>query len=375
MKRAMVLITALLALVALSVAQTPTGTVRGKVNDEQGKPIAGATVSFKNAENGRKYDLKTNAKGEYIQVGMQLGEYNATLIGPDGKPIFSLNGIRPDPNKDTVVDFDLAKERAAAEAQANAPQTAGGTAGNAAGQPERRPSEEQKKEMAKIDQENTKIRSLNEMLKQADAAKAANNLDQAITIMQQATVQGPDKELLWIKLAEYQSAGGKFADAVPSYQKAIALVAALPPEKQDKMKLAALHNNLGQALGKTGKPQDAIQEYTSAAQVNPANAAQYYYNLGAVLTNPGHTDEANTAFDKAIAADPNYADAYYQKGVNLLGKATVGKDGKMTAPDGTAEAFNKYLQLQPAGKYAQGAKELLGTIGAEIQTGYKTKKK
>jgi tetratricopeptide (TPR) repeat protein len=366
MKKSLILSTLLLALVALAVAQTPVGTVRGKVTDDQGKPMAGATVVFKNAENGRKYELKTNAKGEYIQVGMQLGTYDATLMGADGKPIFTLNKISPDPNKDTVVDFDLAKERENPQGQAGGQGSTGGG---------RQPSEEQKKEIAKIDQENAKIRNLNQMIKDADAAKTANNLDQAISLMQQATAQAPDKELLWTKLAEYQSAAGKFPDSIPAYQKAIALIGAEPPEKQDKMKLAALHNNLGQALGKTGKSQEAIQEYTAAAQVNPASAAQYYYNLGAVLTNTGHADDANAAFDKAIATDPNYADAYYQKGVNLLGKATVGKDGKMSAPDGTAEALNKYLQLQPTGKYAEGAKQLLATIGTEVQTGYKAKKK
>jgi len=67
---------------------------------------------------------------------------------------------------------------------------------------------------------------------------------------------------------------------------------------------------------------------------------------GAVLTNAGKGDDAIAAFDKCIAADPTRADAYYQKGVNLIGKATLQGD-KTIAPPGTAEAFNKYLELQP----------------------------
>ncbi|HSB74897.1 MAG TPA: hypothetical protein VLC12_04560, partial [Terriglobales bacterium] len=81
-------------------------------------------------------------------------------------------------------------------------------------------------------------------------------------------------------------------------------------------------------------------------------------------------------FDKAIAADPNKADAYYWKGVNLLGKATTDKEGKMTAPPGTAEAFNKYLELQPQGTYADAAKQMLASIGASVETSFgKGKKK
>ncbi len=59
--------------------------------------------------------------------------------------------------------------------------------------------------------------------------------------------------------------------------------------------------------------------------------------------------------------------------MNLLGKATL-KGDKMVAPEGTSEAFNKYLELQPEGPYAQSAKDLLASIGATIQTTYGKKK-
>ncbi len=68
-----------------------------------------------------------------------------------------------------------------------------------------------------------------------------------------------------------------------------------------------------------------------AAQADPTAAAQYYFNTGAVLTNAGKVDDAVVAFDKVIAADPNKADAYYWKGVNMIGKATL-KGDKMVAP-------------------------------------------
>jgi hypothetical protein len=85
-------------------------------------------------------------------------------------------------------------------------------------------------------------------------------------------------------------------------------------------------------------------------------------------------DDAIAAFDRVIAADPTKADAYYWKGVNLIGKATL-KGDKMVAPEGTAEAFKKYLELAPDGKLAQPAKDMLASIGATIETGYGTTKK
>ncbi len=42
----------------------------------------------------------------------------------------------------------------------------------------------------------------------------------------------------------------------------------------------------------------------------------------------------------------------------------------MVAPEGTAEAFQKYLELQPTGKYADVAKQMLAMIGAPVETTY-----
>jgi tetratricopeptide (TPR) repeat protein len=296
---------------------------------------------------------------------MALGKYDVTLV-VDGKDVFKLNGIEPDPSKDTIVDFDMAKERAL--------QTSGG-GGTTGGGGKPMPSEAQKKELAEIDKENTNIRGINQLLNEADAAKTAGNFDQAIVLMTKATQLGPDKELVWIKLAEYDLSAQKFEDAITPHQKAIALISAQPAEKQNKATLAALHNNLGQSFARTGKTQDAIQEYNTAAQVNPTGAAQYYFNLGAVLTNTGHADEGNAAFDKAIATDPTYAEAYYQKGVNLLSKGVVDpKTGKTNFPPEAAASLNKYLELQPTGKHAADAKQLIEGMGATIQTTYKQEK-
>ena len=84
--------------------------------------------------------------------------------------------------------------------------------------------------------------------------------------------------------------------------------------------------------------------------------------------------KAIEAFDKAIAADPNNADAYYWKGQALLGMAKMEGD-KMVAPQGTEEAFKKYLDLKPDGPNAQTAKDVLAQLGAKVETTYGKKKK
>ena len=139
---------------------------------------------------------------------------------------------------------------------------------------------------------------------------------------------------MWAYLGDAQRGAKKYTDAIDSYQKAIAL----------KPTSGAYHGGLADAYAKSGQTDKAVQEYAAAAQADPTNAGTYYYNEGAVFTNTGKVDEAIAAFDKAIQIDPKRADAYYWKGVDLVGKATM-KDNKMVAPPGTAEAFNKYLEL------------------------------
>ncbi len=104
--------------------------------------------------------------------------------------------------------------------------------------------------------------------------------------------------------------------------------------------------------------------------MNPPGAGQYYYNLGAVLVNTGQIEPAGEAFKKAIEADPNYANAQYQYGVYLVSKATTTPDGKIVPPPGTKEAFEKYLQLDPSGPFADAAKGMLSSMEATVETQY-----
>jgi tetratricopeptide (TPR) repeat protein len=158
--------------------------------------------------------------------------------------------------------------------------------------------------------------------------------------------------------AEQEAAMGKGLEA---YGKAMEL-------KPDD---AGYHNNYALALAKARKFPEAQAELTKAAQIDPPNAGRYFYNLGAVLVNIGQLEPAGEAFKKAIEADPNYADAQYQYGVYLVSKATTTPDGKIVPPEGTKEAFQKYLALKPDGPFAESAKGMLQSFDAQLQTEYK----
>ena len=72
------------ALIASLMAAVPafaqsTGMVKGVVNDDKGQPVADAKVTIEmTGGTGRKFETKTNKKGEYIQIGLASGAYKVT---------------------------------------------------------------------------------------------------------------------------------------------------------------------------------------------------------------------------------------------------------------------------------------------------------
>jgi tetratricopeptide (TPR) repeat protein len=372
MKTKNYLIISFLLLMLVSLCAPPVfaqamGSVKGTCKDENGQPIVGAVVEYSGVETGRKYSVKTNNKGEYFSLGVTPGKYNVKLL-KDGQELWHINNFSVTLDEQPL-DFDLAKEKAGAA------KGSGMTAEQA------KAAVEAQQKAAK--EQNT-VKSLNEKLAAAKTASDSGDFDTAITTLTEANQMDATRDLIWFKLGDaYRMSAAKQTDpaektkryesASTDYQKAIELKQADQKDPNLNKTLAAYYNNLGEVSAKAGKVDDAVKSYQQAATLDPTAAAQYNFNEGAVLTNSGKVDEAIAAFDRVIAADPNRADAYYWKGVNMIGKATLQGD-KMVAPQGTAECFQKYLELQPTGNFAQPAKDMLASIGATIETGFGKKK-
>src|SRR6266700_22718 len=339
------------ALCVPQLSAQSTGTIKGTCRNMDGKPFVGATVEFTGIESGRKYTLKTNNKGEYFSLGVAPGSYNIVLL-VDGKEVFRLNKV-PIGSDENVNDIDLKKEQAAGVKQM---------------------SEEDKKKLAEQEEkqkkEATDVKSLNDKLAGAREAMKTGNFDQAVQSMTEATQIDPNRDLIWFTMGEALRGQAKskektdraaskeaYGKAAEAYQKAIAI----KPQ-------GAYYNNLADAYAHSGDVDGAVKAYNEAATLDPTGVAGYQFNIGAVYTNAGRVDEAIKAFQASVAADPTRAESYYQLGVSLVGKAAPDKSGKVVPVPGTEEALQKYLELQPNGPNAEGAKGLLTYIGSTVET-------
>jgi tetratricopeptide (TPR) repeat protein len=362
----------------MAQAAPGTGSIHGHVINPAGTPVTNGEVRLTTDRSAgsaatRKYDytFPLDANGYFKGDGIKPGNYVAVAFQGSVSADF-INSLVVVAGEDKVADFDMTRKEYIDKMTPE----------------EKATLEELKKKNAAAMAANSQIANLNALLKQARDATKAGDFATAIKAMTDATTAKPDEALLWDTLGDAQlgdavaadkaakashvtdaSVPDKYAAAVTSYQKALTLNAAAA--KPNLELTATVDNQLGQALGKTGKTKEASAAYEAAAAADKPKAGMYYFNEAATLFNAGDGDDAAVAADKAIAADPAKADAYYIKGQALIQKASVDKAGKITAPPGCVEAYQKYLELVPTGPRAEEVKGILQGIGEPIKSTFK----
>jgi tetratricopeptide (TPR) repeat protein len=372
LRRFLLLASTALFLSTLAFAQITT--IEGDVKGVDGQPVKGAVIKLVRTDIKGNYSVKSDKRGHWFYTGLPLGTYDISCE-IDGKVVDSMKGVHSKYSESTTIDFDAKKI-----ADQNAALQKAADGGQLSKDVERALTPEQKAQLEKQAKERSetmkKNAALNDAFNAGMAAMDAKNYDEAVKNFVKANELDPSQLAVWDNLgaaylaqAGTQTGADKTATmdkAIETYKKAIEI----------SPNTAALYNQLGNAYGAERKIPEAQDALNKAATLDPAMAAKAFYNMGANLVNGGQNDAAADFFKKAVAADANYADAHYQLGICLLAKATVdSKTGKITPPEGTADEFQKYLQLKPDGPFAQSAKEMLASLGETVQTQFSTKKK
>ena len=88
---------------------------------------------------------------------------------------------------------------------------------------------------------------------------------------------------------------GKFEEAIAAYKKALAFPTYSTPE--------VAYYNMGEAFIRLRKPQEAVESFRAAIQLEPTMVAAHY-GLGLALSQAGKPDDAKAAFRQARDLDP-----------------------------------------------------------------------
>jgi Tfp pilus assembly protein PilF len=343
------------------------GSIQGKVVGEDGQIVQNAVIKIVRNDIKGQYQTKTNRRGEYFHAGLPAGRatnYTVTVaIG--GKDVDMRQGVVVPLGEPVAVNFDLAMKKKEEAAWA---------AGNLTADQTRGMSDDQREQLEKVMKERSaqlaKNKELSESFNLGMEAMKAQQYQPAVDNFLKASEVDPKQNAVWGQLAEaysmlaQQKTGAEqqdlLAKSIGAFQRAMEL-------KPDD---AAYHNNFALVLVRAKKVPEAQAALEKAAALDPPNAGKYYYNLGAVMMNTGQLDSAGEAFKKAISLTPNYAAAQFQYGLYLLGKAQIAPDGKIQPPDGTREALQEYLKLEPNGPNAEQAKGILASLDSAIETQY-----
>lgn len=320
----------MLAPLFFGALQAQSGIIKGIVEDSQGKGIPDAEVRIMGMDVNREYKIKTNDKGEFLHIGVNLQGIYRIVASKQGYTGGFVQGVRPklDRGGDPIkITMDKGEQRQMSFEMTD-------------------------EEIAKIKEEREKAKERAEKLSSAFQGGIdsfnAGDFESAKAQFMEAAESAPDEPNVWGNLGQTHARLEEFEEAVKAYQKAIEL----------KPGDANFHQNLGGVYARMGESEKAKAQYEKAAGLasasDPTAAADSYYNMAVGYINAGQNAEAAEALQQAIQYNPDHPQANYQLGLVLLNL------GKM---DECKQYLKKYIELDPDSADAATAKAILESLG------------
>ena len=365
----------------------PTGKVQGQVINPTGNPQGGGTVSL-SSDNGStlKFTFPVDANGSY-SFDVPPGTYDLIFRQaetPKGQMVDEAKNVKVVVGQTVTQNIDMSR---AEFIDKMSPE-------------QKKQLEELKAKNAEAMKANSVINHLNADLKvvaqdraEIDGAPAAAAAALGATasradieakvleirtakytdiesMMTRDTAAKPDEAILFSNLGVAESGLKKYDEAIAAFQKAIDLEAVAKKPRPEVIGISDA--GLGEAYARTGKVAEANAAYDASAKADPTRAGMQLKNEAVIFMQMGNADAQAAAANEAIAVDPNQALLYYIKGQALIQKATVDpKTQRIVLPDECTAAYQKYLELAPAGPYANEVAGILQQAGQKINSNYK----
>ncbi len=311
-RRALLLASAVLAAVALSnPAAAQTGMVKGKVVDGKGEPVESAQVTIDYRDGmARTYNLKTNKKGEYTQIGLAPGNYKVTASKERlGSQSFDVRVRLADT---TECNFKL--DPATSE-----------------------PTKE----------DASKMSAVKKLFDEGVTASRAGDNDGALAKFNQALTVMPTCYDCYYNIGYAYAQKKDYVKSEEAFKKAIEMKADYVEAYNG---LATIYNAQKKFEDAQAASQKAAALASAAGGPGSGGSVDALYNQGVIAWNAGKAEDAKKAFEEAIKADPKHANSHYQLAMCLI---NLGK-----LPEAVTE-FEAYLQYAPDGQYAAQVKAML----------------
>jgi len=353
----------LLAAVALALcapaswSQASLTRADGRITDA-GKSLVGVQVILSNQDTFQAYRATTDKYGTFSIPEVARGTYIVSILNAAGDKLFRKT-LPLTSAADAPIRLDIDISGATSGAGAAASSAPGASPPPAAGRaPEYKKNPE-----------------LDALIRRYESALRAGDQPAEISALKAIVAADPTRWDFFEPLGDAQMSSGDYEHAAESYEKGIQAVqrflsshpangSAIVKSDRDRAQAGMVQMliNQGNAYLKLKKNSEAIAASAKAAELAP-DPAIAYFNLCVMYYNTRTLDGAVDACNKAIAADPNRADAYFIEGALLFSATKTNKDGSRIVAPGTVEALRKYLQLAPAGAHATEVRQMLEYLG------------
>jgi tetratricopeptide (TPR) repeat protein len=286
------------------------GLVQGTVVDTQGQPVEGAAITIEQEGTNRHFDMKTDKKGGFMQIGLASAGYKITAT------------------KDKLTASQTV--RVSQGRPATAKLVLGATAAAASGA------------------EAAAVAALRKLLDEAIAASNAGKPDEAIAGFTKAIEGNPTCFACYYNIGYNYAQKKDYANAETNYKKAIEMKADYVDAYAGLASIYNAQRKFDEAAAASAK----VTEFsnTLGGGNTAGGGADAFFNQGVILWNGGKIAEAKKSFESAIQANPNHAEAHYQLGMALVNEGNLA---------GAAAEFETYLKLAPEGPNAPTAKGLI----------------
>jgi tetratricopeptide (TPR) repeat protein len=298
---------ALLLLLLLVVAALPpqllavTGTIKGKVADPDGKPVADVKITLVDPTRGQTYVMKTDRKGNYFMMGIAPAEYKLNLEKSGFQPLQGRVSISPGQN--SVFDAVLAPEV---------------------------------KQAVKPEWEDKNIR--------ANALFKDGRYEEAAAAYQDILTANPNLAAIHFNLGNCAYNLQRYEEAIASFKEAVRL----------KPDFFESYTNLANAFGKLKRFSEAIPVFEEAIRLYPENA-RLFSAIGLLYLNAGEGAKAVESLEKASVLDPAQPFTYYSLGIAYTQTAAYAK---------AVAAYEKYIALIQDAKEIDRIKGLIEQLKA-----------
>jgi tetratricopeptide (TPR) repeat protein len=283
-------------------AQMGTGRINGTVTDQDGKPIAGATIVAEARGGGQKLEAQSDDKGEWGILGFRTGQYTFT-VSADGYQPESINAQIQQMQRNPKMEVILRKL--------------------------------QKGEAFGGEEASALLNEGNQFFEQKLYAEA-------LVKYQELLAENPTLYQVNLNIGNVYRAMEQPDQAIEAYQKVLA---------DEPTHLGALVN-MGELHIKKGELEKAVTYFEKAIEQAPGDEA-IPFNVAEIYFNTGNVEKAIEYYEKSSAAKPDWPDPVLKLGFAYLNAGDMEK---------AVAQMEKVMTIAPDSAQAAAAKGVLDTI-------------